>query len=62
MPRHRLGMIAGGHGDDPTLSLGIGQQCQAVGRAALLERPGDLQIVQLQHHLGAGRARNRVTG
>ena len=62
MPRHRLGVVAGRHRDDAALALALGQQRQAVGRAALLEGAGDLQIVELQHHLGAGGARNRVAG
>ena len=44
----------------PRAALRGGQQGEAVGGAALLEGAGGLQIVELQHHLGAGRARDRV--
>jgi hypothetical protein len=61
MPRHRLRVIAGGHCDHAALALRIGQERQPVGRSTLLERTGDLQVVELQHHIGAGGARHRLT-
>ena len=60
MPRHRLGVIAGRHRDHTAFAFRIGQQRQPVGRAAFLEGAGDLQVVELQHHLGAGGARHRL--
>ncbi len=56
MAGDRLGVVAGGHGDDAALALLGRQQRQAVGGAALLECAGDLEIVEFQHHLGAGQA------
>ena len=61
VPRHRLGVVAGRHRDHAARALGRGQQRQAVGRAALLERAGDLQIVELQHDVDAGRTATRRT-
>jgi hypothetical protein len=62
MPRHRLCVIAGGHRDHTALAFGVAEQCQPIGRATLLERTGDLQILELQHHIGAGCARYRFAG
>ena len=58
MPRHRLRVVAGRHGDDAARPLVGAEQGQPVGGAALLEGAGDLQIVELQRHVGAGRARD----
>ncbi len=61
MPCHRLRVIAGRHRNHAAFAFGIGQQRQPVCRAAFLERTGDLEIVELQHDLGAGGARDRIT-
>jgi hypothetical protein len=60
VPRHRLGVIAGRHRDHPACPLALAQQRQAVGRAALLERADDLQIVELEHGVDPGGAADRV--
>jgi hypothetical protein len=56
--RHRLGVVAGRHGDDPALALARGQQGEAVGGAALLEGAGRLQVVELEEHRRAAFARH----
>ena len=43
-----LGMIAGGHGDDAGLGLLRRQAAQLVAGAAVLERAGELLVLQLQ--------------
>ena len=66
----RLGVIAGGSGDDAALLL-IGRKLRKrVARAALLETSGPLQVVELAKNLHAGdfaernvaRARRVVDG
>jgi hypothetical protein len=60
VPRHRLRVVAGRHGDHAGSAFGGGQQRQPVGGTAFLEGAGRLQVVQLQHDLGAGRARQGI--
>ena len=60
MARHRLRVVAGRHRDHAAFAFAIAQQCQPVGGAAFLEGTGDLQVVELQHHVGAGGARHRI--
>ena len=60
VPRHGLGVIAGGHGDDPGGPFAGGEQRQPIGRAPFLEGPGGLQVIEFQEDPGPGRARNRL--
>ena len=60
VPRHRLGMIAGRHGDDPARRLIGRQQSQTVGRATLLEGARRLQIVELEDDLRPRRPAQAV--
>ena len=55
--RHRLGMIAGRHGDHAALAFGFVQRRKLAARAALLERVGDLEILVFDVDLGAGQRR-----
>jgi hypothetical protein len=53
---HALRVVAGRHGDDAVLGLCGRQALQLVEGAAILERAGILQVLQLQHdRRGAGR-------
>ena len=60
MPRHRLGVIAGGDRHDAGGTLFGRQQGQAIGGTAFLERAGDLQGVELQPHVGPGDPADRI--
>jgi hypothetical protein len=60
MPRHCLCVVAGRHCDHTAFAFRITQQRQAIGGTALFEGTHDLQVVQLQHHLGASGTRNCV--
>ncbi|CFO07951.1 Uncharacterised protein [Bordetella pertussis] len=51
--RHALGMVAGRHGDHAGGALGLGQVEHPVEGAALLERGGELQVLELQPDFGA---------
>ena len=64
MARHRLGVVAGRHGDHAARARSASrQQRQPVGRAAFLEGAGRLQVLELQQDLGAGgAARSRRSG
>ena len=50
----RLRVVAGAHGDHAALALVSRERQQLVQRAALLERGGELQVLELEAHLGAG--------
>jgi hypothetical protein len=52
-----LRVVAGAHGDDAAPALGLGQREQLVERAALLERGGELQVLELEPQLAAGERR-----
>ena len=54
---HRLGVIAGRHGDDAALALGLAERGELHQRAAVLERIGDLQIFVFDVDVGAGERR-----
>ena len=54
---HRLGVVAGRHGDDAAVALGLAERGQLVQRAAVLERIGDLQVLVFDVDLGAGQRR-----
>jgi hypothetical protein len=57
---HALGMVAGRHSDDAALSF-VGRELQqGVERAALLERGGELQVLELDPDVGLGDARQRL--
>src|SRR5205807_8217695 len=56
----RLREVAGGAGDHPTLAILRGQRRQLVASAALLERAGVLQVLELHEHVGAGHQRKRL--
>jgi hypothetical protein len=62
MPRDGLRVVARRHGDHAAIPLRGRQHRKPVGGATFLESTGDLKIVELEHDLGAGQARNRVTG
>jgi len=55
-----LSMIAGAHGNHTAPALGVGQGRELVERAALLERSGELQVLELEVELAAGDARQRL--
>ena len=56
---HRLGVIAGRHGDHAAAAL-VGGECGELhAGAAFLERVGDLQILVFHEHVGAGQRRQR---
>ncbi len=55
----RLGVVAGGHGDDAARAGGRVEGCKLVERAALLERVGDLQVLVFDVDIGAGDRRER---
>src|SRR5262249_8844086 len=52
-PRDRLRMVAGGDGDHPACTLGVGELGEPVQRAAHLERAGALEQLRLQERLRA---------
>ena len=54
-----LRVIAGGLRRDAALSLLVGQRQQLVQRAALLERGGELQILEFEKDLAARELRQR---
>jgi hypothetical protein len=54
-------VVAGAHGDDAAPALGLRQQEQLVQCAALLERGGELQVLELQPQLAAGVAPEAVS-
>src|SRR5690606_3633570 len=56
-PRGGEAMVAAGRGDDAPRQLFFGRREQAVRGAAGLERAGDLEKLQFQHRLDAGRQR-----
>ena len=57
---HALRMVAGRHGDHAALPL-VGRELQQrVQRAALLERGGELQVLELEPDIGLGDARQRL--
>jgi hypothetical protein len=49
-------MVAGAHGDDAAAALGRAERKQLVQRAALLERGGELQVLELQEHFRSDEA------
>ena len=51
---HALGMIARRHGDDAARPFCGGQRQQLVQRATILERGGELQILEFEPDLAAG--------
>ena len=55
-----LGVVAGRRGDDALRPLGRGELRQEVAGAALLERAGELEVLELQPHVGAGDGRERL--
>ena len=57
MERDRLGVIAGGHGDDAAPPLLLGERHQLDQRAAILERAGNLEIFVFDEDLGARELR-----
>jgi hypothetical protein len=57
MERNRLRMIAGAGRDHPTTALVLGEREDFVQRAALLEGPRALQVVELEKHLLPGHLR-----
>ena len=57
VPGETLRMIAGGGGDDAAGAFFFREQHQLVERAALLERAGVLQVLELQPDLRAGDER-----
>jgi hypothetical protein len=59
---HRLGMVAGRHGDDAAAALFGRQGGELDAGAALLERIGDLQILVFDEDLGTGKRRQRRRG
>ena len=60
MARHGLGVIAGGHGDNPGGPFPRGQQRQPIGRTPFLEGPCSLQVIELQENPCPGRAGYRL--
>ena len=57
---HRLAVIAGRHRADAAPALFGVELQQTVEGAALLERGGELQVLELDPQLGAGQARQRL--
>jgi hypothetical protein len=57
---HSLGMVPGRHGDDAAPPLLVRQALQLVKGAAVLERAGELQVLELDPELGAGDLGERV--
>ena len=55
-----LRVVAGRHGDHAALALLRRELQQLVQRAALLERGGELQVLELEPDLGPGDARQRL--
>jgi len=53
----RLRVVAGAHRDDAAPALGLAQREELVQRTALLERGGELQVLELEEHLRADEAR-----
>ncbi len=56
---HRLGVIAGRHGDHAAAALVGVERSELHAGAAFLERIGDLQILVFHEDLGAGERRQR---
>ena len=57
---NRLRVVAGRHGDHPARPLGRGQIGHLVEGAAILERTGDLQVLEFDVDLRAGDLRELV--
>ncbi len=57
---HRLGVVAGGHGDHPASARLRAQGFQLDQGPAVLERAGKLQVLQLQADLGPGLLRQQA--
>ena len=57
MISHALGMVSRRGGNDTSLLLLVRQPRELVQCAALLERPGELQIFELHPDLGASNIR-----
>jgi hypothetical protein len=53
-------VVAGAHGDHAALALRRREREQLVQRPALLERGGELQVLELEEDLGAGELRERA--
>jgi hypothetical protein len=53
----RLGVVAGGHGDDALRPFAVADLEQLVERAPLLERGHELQILELHDHAAAQHLR-----
>jgi hypothetical protein len=60
VPRHRLGVVPGRHGDHAGSTLRGTQQRDAVGGTAFLERARGLQMVVFQIDFRAGEPREPV--
>ena len=58
--RHALRVIAGRYRDHTAPALVFGQRQQPVQRTALLEAGGELEVLELEVHLGAGNLRQRA--
>jgi len=56
----RLGVVARAHRDHPAAALGRVERKELVQRAALLEGGGELLVLELEEHLGAGELRQRA--
>jgi len=56
---HRLGVVAGGHGDHAAAAFALAERGELHARAALLEGVGDLQILVFDENLGAGQGGER---
>ena len=56
---HRLGMVAGRHGDHAAAALVGAERRKLYAGATLLERVGDLQILVFDKNLGPGERRQR---
>ncbi len=50
---HPLGVVAGGEGDQAPIPIGLGQGPQVVGRPPVLERAGELEVLELDEDLAA---------
>ena len=55
-----LGVVARAHRDHAAAALLLAQRQQLVERAALLERAGELQVLELEPDLGTGEVRQRA--
>ncbi len=60
--RHRLGVVAGGIGDDPALALVGRERGDGVAGAAELEGAGALKIFRLEEQAGAAARIRRARG